>query len=232
MRMAICDDEPEMISSLKKMLLSLRSNLEIFSFTSAGELVSGKNAYDMVFLDIDMPDMSGMDAARSIREKKLSYYIVFITGHAEFMQEAFKVRAFRYINKPVKLSELESAVFDAEQEMMHTKKIVIQYQSKVLTLDLNDIICIEAFGDGTYIHTKNKVYISQTTLKEWCAQLSGKHFFQTHKSFLVALRYVSRINKGDAEMNGISLTVPVSRRKQSQFKEVFLEYIKNNAVNM
>lgn len=232
MRFAICDDDPCFLRSLTESLLSLRSDAQISPFTSAGELLSANQNFDIVFLDIDMPSMSGMDAAKYVRDNNISDYIIFITGHSEFMQEAFKVRAFRYINKPFSTDELQSAIFDAEKDMLPYKKIVIREQAGVTAISLSDIVCIEAFGDGTYIHTRSGSYICQTTLKTWCAQLSGDHFFQTHKSFLVALRYVSRIGKGEAELEGLKLKVPVSRRKYSLFKDAFLDYIKNNALNM
>ena len=230
MTVAICDDEINIIKEVKRLLISLNDKLEITIFTEAEKLIAKNSEYDIVFLDIDMPSISGIKVAEHMHENKLSNYIIFLTSHAEFMQDAFKVRAFRYLNKPVNIDDLKNVLYDIEKENFEQRKVLIKTQKQVIWVNVNDIICIEAFGDGTYVHTKEKVYVCSKKLKDWQTELGTEHFFQTHKSFIIALKFVNKINENDVEMNYISINIPISRRKNTLFKSVFLEYVKNNSV--
>ena len=228
MNIAVCDDEKTALGIISNALKELCPDSEISEFDSGSKIIDSKKKYDIVFLDIDMPDMNGMDTAHIIRNNEISEYIIFLTGHSEFMQKAFEVRAFRYLSKPLNMQELRKTISDIQNEIFRNRRIVIKTHSNIMMLNIADIVCIEAFGDGTYVYAKNEVYVCNKTLRQWIAELGDENFFQVHKSFVVSLKYIVRINKDSLEASYLSSPVPISRRNRNSLKSTFFDYVKNN----
>ena len=228
-KVAVCDDEQIVRSDLISKIRAINPELEITEFDSSAEFAEKGGDYDIVFLDIEMPQLSGMEVASRIREKNEDNLIIFLTSHTEFMPDAFKVKAFRFLNKPVNPESLDEAVSCAEKELLKNGRVIVKDHSSVTIIKYNDIVCIEAFGDGTYIHTKNDVLCSSMPFKNWLEQLGEVHFFQVHRSYAVALKYIRNIDKTEVEMNYLKRPVPVSRRKFTELKTAFYNYIMKNA---
>lgn len=229
MTIAVCDDEEITLKETGRAITEICPDAEIEKFSSGRELINKSKKYDIVFLDIDMPDIDGMETAHYMRKNNRSEYIIFLTGHNEFMQKAFEVRAFRYLSKPLDKQELKNTLNYVQNEMYQNRKIVLKTQNNVIMLNIPDIICIEAFGDGTYVYTKNDVCVCNKTLRKWRTELDSEHFFQVHKSYVVSLKHIVSINKDELEARYLSSPVPVSRRNRNALRTAFFEYVKNNA---
>lgn len=115
---AICDDEPGVLGDMYRRVSRLRPEYSAECFGSGGELLKSKKRFDIVFLDIEMPGLDGMETARRLNERSGGIYIIFLTSHAQYMREAFKVRAYRYLVKPVDDKELCESVVHAEREIL------------------------------------------------------------------------------------------------------------------
>ena len=154
---AICDADNIICDILKKRLIELLPHAKVDIYNSGDKLLNSESDYDLIFMEIELPDMDGIQAARFLREKKSDAFIIFLTNHLEYMQEAFKVRAFRFLRKPVNLEEILEALYEAEKEIMKNRKIILEliYEKKLVSL--KDIACFEASGDGTYIYIKEEV---------------------------------------------------------------------------
>lgn len=226
---AVCDDDPSMRKEIVRLLESFRNDLEITQFSSGEELISSKNEFMIIILDIEMPGINGLETAMRIREKDEKAIVIFFTSHISYMQDAFKVRAFRYLEKPIVIDKFSEAFLGAVSEIESRRHVVINVQKGTRVVDYNDIVCLEAFGDGIYIYTKDEVICSYVTLKDMLKKLGENDFFRVHKSFAIALRYVVSINKTDVEMRYIKHTVPISRRNMTDFKKSYFEYVEANA---
>lgn len=213
----------------KKKIAKNNPNCCIDVFYSGYELLKVERIYDVVLLDIEMNGINGLKTAELLREKNNNEYIIFLTSHNEFMQEAFKVKAFRFLVKPINQRELNEALFKAKKEIFNNKNIIINERNRVKVIQINNIIFFESFGDGTYIYTKNEIYESIKTLKYWIGLVGNESFFQIHKSYLISLNYVKNLGDSSAEMQYFKQPLPISRRKFPLFKKAFLEYIKKNA---
>lgn len=229
LNVAICDDESIICNEIKLKLKEIKPNYEISIFKSGKALLNSSKIYDLIFLDIEMPEIDGMNVAKLIRERKNEEYIIFLTSHIEFMPDAFKVKAFRFLNKPIDDEKFEETIIEAEKEILNNEKIAITLQGCTNLINLKDILCFEASGDGTYIHMKNAVLESNKPLKYWVNRMGNEHFFQVHKSYFIALRYVKSINASEIEMHYLKQCIPISRRKIASFKKNFFEYVKKNA---
>lgn len=229
LNIAVCDDEQIMRNSITKELKQLDSDISIKEFSSGNELISYSDDFDIILLDIEMPELNGIETAKKLRENGFSNFIIFITSHSEFMRDAFKVQTFRYLDKPIAFEELKTAIREAENDINHNKKIIVKCNDGIYSIYYNDIVCIEAFGAGVFIYTKDKVLCSRITLKSIQDKLDSHDFFQSHKSFYIALKYIKTINKNDIEMEFIKNSVPLSRRKCGKLKSVYVEYINYNS---
>ncbi len=229
MKIAICDDDRTICNEIREIIGQYNSNYCIDLFYCGLDLLNTDKVYDIVFLDIEMNEIDGMRTAASLREKNNNEYIIFLTSHSEFMQEAFKVKAFRYLHKPIQQQGLIEALCTAEREILSNKKIVLNEKNKMQIIDIKNIIYFESYGDGTYIYTNNEIFESIKPLKYWGNIVEKECFFQVHKSFLISLRYVKNIGNSFVQMQYIKQTIPISRRKFPILKKTFLDYIKNNA---
>ncbi len=230
MRIAICDDEKIMRDRLRVCLGRYDKDLCCDEYKSGLELLSSSDKYDIIFLDIEMPGISGMETAGELRRRKSNARIVFLTNHLECIQDAFKVKAFRFLSKPVDHEELNETLRETQAEILSLESIVISHKGRIDTIPLKKLVYFESFGDGTYIYdTDGNVYECSVQLKEWDKQLGGKGFFKIHKSYIVSLGCVSHIENNQLFLSGISQSFTISRRNLTSFREAYLKYVRNNA---
>ena len=230
MRIAVCDDEKILRKQLSAYIKSYSDKSSVDEYENGWELLNSHVYYDIIFLDIEMPGINGMDVAEILRNKCVDTHIVFLTSHIVYIYDAFKVKAFRFLNKPINISELIEAMRGVEAEILNKENIVINRKGRIYYINLKDIVYLEAFGDGTYVYDKyNNVYECSVQLKEWNKNLQGKGFFKIHKSFIVSFLYVKKVENHQLELFNISNSFTISRRNLSMFKEEYLQYIKNNS---
>ncbi|UOF89079.1 LytTR family DNA-binding domain-containing protein [Fodinisporobacter ferrooxydans] len=181
---------------------------------------------EFVFLDIQLPDLSGLQVAELIREMDLNVEIVFITAYDHFAVEAFKLRAFHYILKPYDFEDLQQVFAMYGKEMnpkakfsavSSTSKLAVEIEDDIKYLSPHEIVYIVKEGRGVVIHTAIEKYEAQYTLQKLEEKLAPYSFIRTHKSYLVNLGHVKEMR---AWFNGSynvymddpgHSTVPVSR---------------------
>ncbi len=230
MKIAICDDEQIFRDTLYKKLVKYNKTFEIKEFRTGRELIDSRIKFDIIFLDIEMPELNGMDTAKKLRKLSVGSIIIFLTSHIECIQDAFKVKAFRFLSKPVQEDALNEALEEAEKEIVGQEKIVINQKGKIFELSVPDVMYFEAFGDGTYVYdNKDNVYECTVALKEWDKRLEGMPFFKIHKSYIVSMMYVSSINNNVLRLEGVDQEFTISRRNITPFKDAYMDFVKNNS---
>lgn len=191
----------------------------------------------LIFLDIEMPQMSGFEMLNNLPQKK--FHIIFTTAYNQYAIKAIKYAAFDYLLKPVDIEELKIAVNKLEQlpvvntqlqldnlhqNLLHPKKqfhkLAIPTLEGLLFFDVNSIVHLEASSNYTniYLDSKQKI-IASKTLKDFEELLPTDIFFRTHHSYIINLNCIKRYIKGDGgqiELSNGSF-VDVSRRKKEEF---------------
>lgn len=231
-KIAVCDDEQIFIDDVTAKLKAQSEQCEISEYISGEELLNSQLEFNIIFLDIEMIGINGINTAFALRERKYDGMIIFLTSHTEFMPDAFKVKAFRFLDKPLDDEKFNEAFSEAKKEILNTEHILLSDRSgKTVYLKLTDIVYLEAYGDGTYIYGKTgKVYDTDKPLKYWKEQIGSEHFYQIHKSFIVSYLYVSDILKnGQVVVKGISQALDISRRNVVPFRNGFFDYIRKYA---
>lgn len=175
---------------------------------------------DIVFTDVGLKGISGIDVASQIRKFDNTVVIIFITCFTNYFQEGYKVKAFRYLLKPLKYKDLEDTLNDYFIEMAKNK-LLIEFKSegKSKIIDYRDILCIESIGRDIKIHTKYESFFTNTKLKEIEHLINSKIFFRCHKSFIINLLEVNSCFDNEVTIGDRRIKVPISHRKLNAFKQ-------------
>lgn len=227
----VVDDEAPARSELR-FLLEEAGGVEVVGEASnASEALQLIKAipYDVVFLDIDMPGLSGVDLAETITDLDRQPAIIFVTAHSEHAVKAFEVAATDYLVKPVEVDRLRSAIerlAPAEETAARIERIPVEKSGKKLLLHIDDIQYIMAKDDYSYLHTDGERYLSTISLAQLERKLEPSGFWRVHRRYLVNLAKVKEL----VPMYGGTLLltlsdkegtqIPVSRRRVPSLKKV------------
>ncbi len=230
MKIAICDDESSIRKILKakiqKYYFSHSIDFSIDCYVSGNELLQQQlDEIDVLFLDVDMPGLNGMETAGEIRKTNKSMLIIFLTAYKEFVFESFKVDTFRYLVKPLKDAEL-AEVLQAVQDKLYAdddKYLVFQFLNENYNIKYSDILYIEGMRDKIWIHCKDGTYRWRGALKNLMDMLAEHGFFQVHRSYIINMDKIQKYSSQSVQMvNGEE--VPISRYKLDAFKEEYIKY--------
>lgn len=228
----ICDDEVKEIENIKKIVseyfLSQGIDSKIITFSSPQMLINEYESLDILFLDIEMPGLNGLDVAEEIRRDDDNVRIVFLTNHREYIQKAFTVRAYRYLYKPYRLSEILEVLNNVVKETMTVSGIYLKKKNgERFLIKFCYIYYIEAMGDSTAVFFKDNNIVTQKTLKYW-TEVVPEDFMQCHKSFIVNMYYITKLTNTNIILRN-HREIPLSVRKRVIMRNKYFEYIRSTA---
>jgi len=234
MKIAICDDNKEFLESLHDTLTvcGFATPTQIVKYKSGNELsdhyLNGVK-FDLIFLDIEMPGLSGLETAQSIRVLDKDVMIIFLTCHSSYMKNSFKVEPLDYLQKPLVADELHNVLYRA-QKKYHDKyrAIKIKYDNKSLTLAVNDIIYIEYQNRYVLFYTNDsntEPYRCSGKLNEYEAILVPCGFLKCNKSILINMEYIKCIENGKIKTK-TGIDVHMSLKKKAHCLKKYSEYIR------
>ena len=229
MKIAICDDEKKIGLFMKEIIdrfyFVRDEEADIECFENGDQLLqSDLENIDILFLDIEMPGRNGLEVAREIRKVNQNMVIVFTTAYDKFVFESFKVKAYRYLLKPVKESDLIEALQSIQQELYSSaEEISFSFQNENYHVRIADILYVEGMRAKIWIQCKNETYRYRGALKSIDSMLKGKGFFQIHQSYIINMNKIVRYGKTEIELEG-GHKVPVSRYRWKAFQEEYARY--------
>lgn len=223
----ICDDENSIHGMVEQMMCDYSHNnnfcINTVHYYSAKELLTSYDELDCLLLDIEMPEMDGIEAAFRLREKGVEYKIIMLTGRTERFKEAFEIRAFRFVSKPVDIKELYRAI-DAVRQRLIGRNIIHVYRDGVkYEIVEKDVLFFEAKGSITLIYTINNEYRSEESLMSWMSILDDRLFYQCHKSYIVNMGKILKLEKKTIIMSN-GEKVAVSKRRCKSLQQAFMEF--------
>lgn len=215
----IIDDEPLSRDVLRKYIGELKDLVlvaECHDAIEASNLLS-REEVDLLFLDINMPGLSGISFARSLTTSPL---LIFTTAYPEYAVEGFELNALDYLVKPFSFERFLKAVNRAQERLqeLHTggdfsRKIVLKADKKIYALDLSDIQYIEGQGDYIKVHLEGKLLVVHHTLKSMVALLPEDEFMRIHKSFVVNLKQIEFIEGNQVRVGNHHISVSPPNRE-------------------
>ena len=232
MRIAVCDDEQKFIDDFKRITDKLYPSLDMVvdTFSDGTELLKsfGFRAYDLVFLDIEMPEMDGITLAEKLRETSDEVSIVFLTGHIEYAVKGYEVNALRYLTKPADEQKVKDVIDRVLKTLGDVKMLWIKTEEGEGKLRLSDILFIESQNQNVLISTAEDSYSVRGNMNDYEKRLEQEGFFRIHRGYIVSLARVSRLSGKEVVMED-GTTLPVSRSKEARLKEVLFSFISREA---
>lgn len=230
MRIAICDDNENELSQIKdvveKVINKLNLTYKLDTFHSGINLLNEKVSYDLLFLDIQMEDIDGLTIAKEIRKYNKKCIIIFISNYKTYLQDGYKVKADRYIYKPIDPLELEIDLKEILNEYNIDSKFIHDSRVAEHNIYLRDIKYIEFYDRKTLVHTTFAEYSTTITLKEWMNLLDKCYFSQCHKAYIINLRFVQSINKDIISIKESDKKLPLSRFYKKSFLDNYTMYLR------
>lgn len=233
-KVAICDDDRTAIDILEPIVTNCFStrglDVDLECFLSAEALIhsmSKATSYDLLFLDIDMPLISGFNLAEKISGANKSCEIVFVSSHDSFVFNSFKYRPLRFIRKENVSQEIDEAVRAFLNTGLTASKnyIVIQSGAKSFKLSPDRIVYIESNDKMINIHfIDNKVFDVRFKLSEIEKLLADYNFIRIHKGYLVNSEYIFKFEGMSIELD-TGDNLPVSKYRVSDAKDCFEKFV-------
>lgn len=237
MRVAIIDDERPSRSELRYLITKILTNVQILEASNGEEALNiiSNNPFDLLCIDINLGDISGITLASVARRVLPDAEIVFATAYNNYAEDAFTVEALDYLLKP--FSEKKVRLMLDKYNRKHEKekasrncmimKIPLNIDKKIILVDISSIIYIESQNKECVIHTRKEKYIDNTPLRIFEEKLKPNGFFRIQKSFLINTRYIIEIypwfnNSWCVRMQHYEdEVIPVSRNKIKELKDLF-----------
>ena len=213
-RVLIADDEPGMRMILRKMLERVEGFELIGEAKNGGELMEMYHALkpQVVFLDVDMPVMNGVECANRIEDEDPSCILIFATAHEEYRRDAFDVYAFDYLVKPFRLERVTETLTRIRERMsalktrpvmqsaqkqiksQTTNRMMLKHRDGVTFISMSDIVLVQREERATVIYTADgNSYATSDTLAETAERLDAGTFFRCHRSYIINLNYIHDI---------------------------------------
>lgn len=229
MQIAICDDEKIYLDMIKGYLKNCLASCDedilvnIDTYTSGESLLDAYNGgtrYDLIFLDIRMKKLSGYETAKSIRDLDNKAMIIFITSLVDYIFSSFEYRPFWFLTKPLSEEKFKYVFYKALTEIQSSKNRVYSFFSRengLVTIDINNIIYLESSLRRINIYSNTQQFTYYASINEEEEKLKKYDFVRIHRSYLVNMSYIQRINKKYVVLKN-SKVLPLSEHR---FKDVF-----------
>lgn len=249
LQIGICDDETLLLDEIKNLTEDCLQQQQTFcilsTYTDGRNLLydiqDGKH-FDLLLLDIEMPDLSGMELAKQIHHLLPNALMIFVTAHYKYAVDAYALHIFRYIPKNQLKERIPHALKDAVAllEIQNTDSYIISNQNRLERIPLKEIFYIEKEGKNAVFHTaiaessENHPPDDKTartrrirkTLTEIFEELHSEEFYFIERGYIVNLRHVSGISRTDCILTD-QTRLPVSQSRLPEFKKKLNRYWQN-----
>jgi len=234
-RALIVDDEPTAREILKTHLQAIPFVNVLDEFKNATEALEYLkiNPVDLIFLDINMPGVSGLSFAKLIQKE---VKIIFTTAHREYAVEGFELEAVDYLLKPISFDRLLQAVYKCtsgkaeklqrnqptQTDITTNDFVFVRADRKMIKIDFEDLIYVESLSDYIKIHTHRETHVTRETISNFESKLPPDQFLRIHRSFIVAASAIKAYTAEHIEIEGE--TLPISRSYRDTVVKFLAKY--------
>lgn len=226
----LCDDEQAVLDQIKTYLEKMPAfsgGVRVSCCSCAEELLCSRELEkaDLLILDICMGELSGLDAAKQIRQKNQSLCLIFLTTMVQYALDSYEVHPWFFLPKPVSFERFSACVTDATNQIYRQKGkwIVLKDGVDMDYLNCRDILYFDVLDHTTQVvmaDYKKNYYTRLNTVEQ---QLTEQDFFRCHKSYLVNLRHIRRVLRDQLIMSN-GETVPLSKHRRRAFLLAFSSF--------
>ena len=226
-RIGLCDDKKNMCEILQEMIHAYEEERQIevrFTFYQSAKLLIDKaDELDVLFLDIEMPEMDGIEAGRMLRNRGMEYGIIMLTACTDRFREAFKIQATDFLSKPIHKKDLFEALDDVRKQMLNERTCTVFKEGIPYEIPLKEILYLEANNSHSLIMTTHDDFRGEQSLTTWEKELDNRDFFRCHKAFIVNMAKINNISDSCITMEDGEI-IPLSRRMRSSFQKAYMKF--------
>ncbi len=231
MNIAVVDDEKVIREQIGSLIKKQMPDCYLESYTTGEELLAAGKRFDIVFLDIQMDGMDGIEVARTLRARQDEIVLIFVTGNREYVFDALDLYAFHYLLKPVDEGKFMEVLVRAAGEVAKKKeKKGLFIKKRNLTLDQTDILYIESRAKKVEIHTARSKDIIEiyATMEELEDQLE-EDFYRCHRAYLVNMAHIREYDSDSITItNGDKICL--TKKKYGDFVKTYMWYLQNGGI--
>ena len=231
MNIAVVDDEKLILKQIGGLIEKQMPNCCLDTYVTGDELLGAGKRFDIVFLDIQMDGMDGIETAKRLRKRQDDIVLIFVTGNREYVFDALDLYAFHYLLKPVDENKFREVLERAAEEVAKKKeKRFLFLKKRNLTLDQADILYIESRAKKVEIHTDGFKDIIEiyATMEELEGQL-GEDFYRCHRAYIVNMAHITQYDN-----DSITITngdrIYLTKKKYGDFVKAYMWYLQNGGI--
>lgn len=226
MRIGICDDEIIILDLLKALLEECLEELgisgQVILYPSGENVIKEVETLDLLFLDIEMPQMDGIELGYKLKAKDVDCKIIMATSRIERFKEAFKINAYDFVTKPFEKEEIKEVLERVYRTFLSMKILEVYKDRTKCEIYLKNIKYIEAVDSYVELESKTGKYRKDTSLTQLERELDERFFFRINRTYLINLGWIDEYSNGTVWIDGRKLKVSVRNRKE--FERRYIEY--------
>jgi len=239
---AICDDELYVTEQMQSIIIKYQNerseDIQCDIFHNGECLLMADKEYEIIFLDIYMSGMNGIETAKVIRTKDKTVEIIYLTSYIGLTKEALSVHAFEYLEKPIKKEEIFFQLDEVIARLLN-KKVKEEHRYQIMEfiagktkirLILDDIYYFERADRKIYVVTKEGTFNLYETIESIEKRLHQYEFVRSHQSFVVNINNIKDYVKDEIVMINND-TIPLAQKRASEFKKIMRVFLKKKLEN-
>ena len=228
MKIAICDDNIEFINTLNEHVgnyfFDKQIHTDFYTFTSGEKLLNEDEVFDIVFLDVEMGSINGIQVAEALKKRNNHTVVFIVTAHNKYLDVAMDLNVFRYLDKPIVTDRLYRGLDKALEFINSEVLTVISVNKAIFKVALNEIIYIEVYRRNTIIVTTKETITTKLPLKYFKNRMTDLSFVIPHNSYIVNLNFVDRFERTSLTMRD-GKVISIAQKKQPEIKRRFFSFI-------
>lgn len=224
---AICDDEEAITIALKREVENVTKEMKLLAnvecFTSGKDLLTRISEFQLVFLDLDMPEMDGRTVGLQIKKCNPDCRIVIASSREDRFKETYKMEPLCFVSKPFRRLEIEDAISEYMERQVGYTPITVYKERTEYTFNQREIQYVASYRGGVEVVKDFEIYHQYITMEQFEQQLEKKIFFRVHRKYIVNMQYVTEY-KEDKVIILNKISVPVARSQRKSFREAYMKF--------
>lgn len=228
-KIAVCDDQVDIIEKITEYISMYQFHCEydVDTFLSGKELLQSDKHFDLIFLDVEMPEQDGIQTAKDLRIRDKNVSFIYVTNYSEYAISTFSVHPFDFVLKPINSKKILKVIDDYveyKKKSDVTALIELKGVTRDVVMNIHDIIYFEYFDNRRmHVITNRSTFDIKGSLSDFIEKTAEYGFYSPHKSFLVNFEYINTIEKGYIHMSN-GEDVPIAQKKYNELKQLLYKY--------
>lgn len=233
-KIAICDDNKAIVDKIYTLCIQFYDidKVELECFYSGEELLLSNKHFDIIFMDMELDNLNGIETAQEIRKTDIDVLIVIVSGFEAYKKLAYPIHAFDFIDKPIDNYKLINVLKEAE--LYYVKKMNIVYipfkiKDGFVKLDVDEIIYFSYENRKIRIVTIHDIFYFYDNMSILANKLKDFNYFMIHRAYIINMKHIIQIKGNDVIMCNNDI-LPISRHKSKAFKDSYTEYLSKHYI--